>query len=428
MALLILCVVVWEISFAIGFLHHGFYTVAQYSYTNDIMNHKQWVANTEYNATTFLIGVGCIKCGSSSVHNFLYKYTAALDTSSHHWYMVAHETHYFEQCSTRYPNPFTWSNHDCSFENYIKSARIRFKMSAVNASRVIVCEKTPTYHYDDGSVYYLTMYAHVYNVKFYLLLRDPIQRLWSNLWMEAKGLCSARNQPFSKCIFWRETFRLNSSDISDAYVMNDRLGLLMKFYDKKYRASYQLLKALEIRDNENSNDQLNEDRIVHLYIKARYEHSIFYRSIYQNPILSCYYPILLMWKKYWKEWDQSAIFIQQPHLALHQRLKIIQTESVLDKGMGIEILQQLVCWILGGTEYEMDLNKCKAENPNMVNFNPKMKRIKQNAPDTVDVMDLSIANTLKRFYADCNQRLYMFLMQNPEFMLGQRPFTPWQDY
>ena len=106
-------------------------------------------------------------------------------------------------------------------------------MSQFNRSKLILMEKTATYHIYSQSAYYLTLYGHIYNIKLYLLLRNPVKRFWSNLWMQQNGRCTLGNKPL-ECTFWDESYRLNSSIIQHEHILSDRYMNIMKFYDKKY--------------------------------------------------------------------------------------------------------------------------------------------------------------------------------------------------
>lgn len=424
----------------IGILHAQTYKIVRNAYDNDINIHlDSMMSDSLYDSITFLIGIGCVKCGTSSflyrlrqstkILNNLYKSDTNYD---YYWYTSNWELHYFEEC----PKYLRESNFKrCSFDQYLNSFRINIEntMRETHRSKLILSEKTTSYYCRPGSAYYLTLYAHIYKIKFYLLLRNPIKRFWSNIWMEESAKC-VYYKPFLKCSFWDESYHLNSSSIKDEHIMSDRLMLEMSFYSKRYPSSYKLLQKIKTKpDDINNNDDINEDEIVELYIKAMYEHFIFHYSLYNNPILSCYYPMILMWNKYWNQWNNHPKFehFKQNGLQLSNNLRIIQTEEIFDIDKRSKVIQELMCWTVGDREYEMNLTKCKVEHNMLDTMESKMKdqkTIKSQshfAASEIDVMDLEIGSYLKDFYADCNQRLYWYIEKHPDFMLARHNFKKW---
>merc|ERR1711933_342091 len=108
-------------------------------------------------------------------------------------------------------------------------------------------------------------YAHLYDISFYVLLRNPIRRLWSGYWMSAvKG--NLEEDPVTKKAI---TNIYNQSDIHHIHLMNDKIQSDIDALSPNYLLFDELLSMIQIKNtNQSNNDDINEKDIVKLYIKV----------------------------------------------------------------------------------------------------------------------------------------------------------------
>ena len=290
----------------------------------------------------------------------------------------------------------------CNFDEYV--SLFDYAKGSKNFN-MILSEKTPSYFRYYHTCYSLSFYAHIYDISFYVFLRNPIKRTWSIYWMYAKMHHQGTNR----------------SNLIDIHTMNDKIQNDIDMFSQNYPLFQQLLSMMT-----DQNGTLDEFQLVQLYVRAAYDPY----SKFDIPFLisSCYYPQLLMWLYTFdhiipKDWNITKT------VKFHDRFKIIQSETMLRDPK--KTMKEFLCWMM-----KNDDRKCN-DIQNILNspsvtfgnglFSKKSTRTKvmSYSPNIVDVMDLSVSNSLHNLYQSCNQRLYDFLQNHNELLLPNSPFPSW---
>ena len=375
-----------------------------------------------------VIGLGAAKCGSSSMKRLLQlstpQYITKPLTKYKYRYIVHGETSYWLSCH-RQIHVYIYHAYQnltgCNFNEYYKRTLITPHLShhlhkfEGQYHRLIFMEKTPSYltHYQTPNI--LTHYANVYkNIYFYVLLRDPIKRLWSHYWMHYLKNTNSKLNPGKM----RDIHKMEEDILRDLEGIKTNMPLFMH-----------LLYLMQDRELA----EISKNDILQLYeMSQRKEMSILgdWNTEFPCILKSCYYPQLLNW---YNLMNNDELF--------QQRFRIIQTEWFVQNER--QTMNELLCWINGGEEYEYDLNECEKNEGGIPkdwkmrkNHKSKDSKDKKNtkemkeaswSPDIVNVLDLNVSNVLRPFFKDCNERLYDFIDQHPKIVLGNRPFVRFED-
>ena len=370
--------------------------------------------DTHFSKFKTVIGLGAAKCASTTLKRILQLSTPQYIGRPYHKYkyryIVTGETNYWLTCHRhigKYLIDSFQNLSGCNFNEYYNRILITPHLSHYlprfegEWDRLIFMEKTPSYftYYQTSNI--LTHYANIHkNIYFYVLLRDPIKRLWSHYWMHY-----LRNQPL----------KLNPGSILDIYKMENII--LNDLNDM--RTNYPLfMRLLSLLKNETSSE-ISRNDILELYdLSQRNEMTIYGSWNEEFPCIlkSCYYPILLNWYSLM----EKELF--------EQRFRIIQTEWFVENQQQTVI--ELLCWVNGGEEYEYDMTKCERNEGGIPKefanrrrkYVGKMKHAAW-SPDIVDVLQLNVSKVLQPFFRDCNHRLYDFINKHPKIVLGNRPFV-----
>ena len=127
-----------------------------------------------------IIGIGCIKCGSTYFNSMLARTTRYWEknnaNSNYHFVFKPDEAHYFDKCD------------NCTFNGYLElllqsQGRNDPLQQKSNTKLWIFGEKTVTYFDNYNTAHLLSFYAHQYDIYLYVVLRNPVKQLWSHLWM-----------------------------------------------------------------------------------------------------------------------------------------------------------------------------------------------------------------------------------------------------
>merc|ERR1719362_2042855 len=116
------------------------------------------------------------------------------------------EMHFWDKCE------------GCNFNEYIMRFiedypnYLNYYNQHKDVDNIIFTEKSPTYIRVHHAAYSLSYYAHLYDISFYVLLRDPIRRVWSGYWMSAvRGHLDETTNIY------------NQSDIHHIQLMNNKI-------------------------------------------------------------------------------------------------------------------------------------------------------------------------------------------------------------
>ena len=378
-----------------------------------------------YDNFTLFIGLGAQKCASTYFQQLLnHSMTFIIHRKQNFGSncLIKQELHYWDDCIITQYVPSTiqklneyiniieqkrLKNKDqmhCDFNQYLAL----FHRNTTNVSNVILSEKTPSYFRYYHSCYSLSFYAHLYDISFYVFLRNPIKRVWSMYWMYAKTHKQS----------------LDPNHIKDIQLMSNKIQNDIDTLQHDYPLFNRLLSMMNIKHDTNNNHDIDEMEIVQLYIKAVYDPY----SKFDIPFLmiSCYYPQLLMWMYTFnhiipKDWNLNT------NKRIQNRLKVLQSEIMLQDPKNT--MKEFVCWMMKNDKRKCDEIQNLLDGPSAkmsLFHNFKLKRkVETYSPNIVDVMNLSISHSLQTFYKHCNQRLYWFLQEHNDLLLPNNPFPPW---
>eukprot|EP01083_Nonionella_stella_P144820 452789_1 len=383
----------------IGFIviyYYAFSAVELLNYSTITVSIPSHFSSTFETPPKIVIGLGAAKT-SSSTFNYVLHYTTRVARFDPHpyKYIIKGETSYWLSCHVHIGqylvNTYIKKLSGCNLDEYYHKVLIRNRhMDVMESDQLILMEKTPSYltHYNTAKM--LTHYAKQYqNIYFYVLLRDPIKRLWSHYWMRyAKNLKQTK-------ITVHQMENIISNDLAQVKT--------------KYPLFMQLMRGLK------NKSAMNE--ILRLYEASQTQEMTVYNEWdmgFHCILKSCYFPIILHW---------FSLLNSHNDYVFEKRFRILQTEYFVEHQA--ETIHQLLCWINGGMEYEYNASKCRQNEAGIPKRHAKYKKNIKRAswsPKGIDVKQLNISNALAVFYGDCNQRLYHFLEMYPTSVLGKRPF------
>ncbi|ETO22506.1 hypothetical protein RFI_14691, partial [Reticulomyxa filosa] len=135
---------------------------------------------------TLIVGLGCKKCGTSSFRQYVQQITSATYTPG----IVLNEIHYWDSCQAFFNSKDLQLPILCSFADYLRYMFLtRGQVSKINRIMQFFFEKSPTYLTSPSTaislLYYIhfftpAMVSHLFQFKIFVLLRDPVKRLWSD--------------------------------------------------------------------------------------------------------------------------------------------------------------------------------------------------------------------------------------------------------
>ena len=402
--------------------------------TEESINYHLHTKNMIPSNITFklLIGIGGVKCGTTYFELLLHE--AAFHLSPQHLkkfeYHIHKETHYFTH-PERLPYDDKWL---CSFPNYLDvllNNAIRTDFAALphtdNDKTVILADKVPIYFQNQLASNLLTFYANLYNdkLKFWILLRNPVKRVWSNMWMITKNNCLDhvwRGVLFSEKLCFSlidNKYGLSKYNKEHLKIMQNEAIKLIETSEYSQPLLYKLIKMVS------SDDYMDKDwELIDLIHQIQHDKIHYYTDF--ALVQSCYYPLVLMWYKKYEKYCQQ-IYGDKCKNDFDDKFKIIQSESMFENPM--EIAQEILCW-------RLEIPDCTKRNnvywsdsvKDEVVELMKHKARQRQAPSGFDVMDVKISNMsliLKEFYEPCNKRLFTFLEKHPKILLKNSKPLPW---
>ena len=377
---------------------------------------------------TFLIGLSPNKCGSSYLIRLLDRFLRKLK-----YEVISHRAHfelkYWDYCplfdsippwTTQYYKDWLKNTDqadkierlstNCSFDGYLQkfvegSTRDKSLLNKylhnVSRDHLYLLEKTPTYIRYYHSLYLLSEYAHsMRTLYFYISLRNPNDRLWSNYWMDYQ-------------------WKYNASDPSHIQSM---IRLIEDEVDRFPNAHSKYQRVLDAIKMENGPD-IDELNVVQLWKEATYDLWSNFDGDLSTPhftiqmpriAVSCYYPQILTLYHTFNE----VKIRRNSSVELQDRLRIFQFEWIKRRKQGgIGIIQDLLVWL----QEEMYGNGMQIvkrfQSESMRRSSVSLAGKSSFKPQHFNFGETELITKLDAFYSDCNLRLYSFLKKHSELIL-----------
>ncbi|ETO18194.1 hypothetical protein RFI_19084 [Reticulomyxa filosa] len=322
----------------------------------------------------------------------------------------------------------TRSSHykQCTFEEYV-SLWETIAYNWEQHKHVVLVEKTPTYMRDPSGMQLLSYFASQHRIKFYICLRNPVSRTWSHVWFT----CKNRQQ---RCQYTGENVIASLENV---------LYHKIKHYSHDF---YQLFDMINGEEGTDGNDNF-VTYIIQLYtnayynfvfemdtIKERLATNDFYgntnnqhlhhfqtstRLPYKRAIASlftsCYYPQIVMIYSYLRKYGLVG--------ESNNVLKIFQMEKVYTNYSALVF--DLKCWIWDEllkypiyASHNRSFPTCQHE---FVTLPQDMLLIPSRSPhpgDYAGKITPSLHRNLFLFFQRCNSRLDHFLKSQPHLVLN----------
>ena len=318
----------------------------------------------------------------------------------------------FDNCSFKYYlDTFLDRNiKHLNFMSYTKQQNHRINKQDYydNYEYIVLIDKDSSYFDNYHVSFLLTNYAKFKYIplRFYVLWRDPIQRIWSQYW--------------ATC---REYKDISSTSSSCQYNNTEMNLIIQQDIDKFPVINPDYYQILTILNETHDIDQIDTDSILNIMSYASYrfgqtQNNViinFFDKMAFNPFMkSCYFNQLFMW---YSMYNQSEFY----HI-----LKIIPSEYMYDNPRDIQ--WRLKCWGYFGGDYDLDDNKdkCKQNGEYKIKLNTKIAHIQYNKATGNNRISIVVKENLNNLLAGCNRLLFKFLNKNPQFILGQKlEFFSW---
>ena len=397
------------------------------------------------------VGTTFIKFCMDNIYKelFGYNYIAEMEVKYWHWCGLPVSSNIvskFQKDTTQNIDSYKCNLHDyltTSFETKIKNALSKRKKKAKakakdkannrssnnnnnnnnnNTDLFIFAEKSPAYFHNYQSCYYLLHNSIEFDPKtiyFYMLLRHPVSRVWSQYWMYLR----------------RKGFNKNNKN-NDVNRMIDRITNDINEFDTKYPLLSNIMSLIKQESMKNS-DKYNPMGDINRLIADKYMRATFniYQIFYESYIFSsCYYAPVLMWYHVFHsiaDKDTSLTNNGKKKHRLRDRLRIIQSEYAFSHLN--QTFFDLTKWIFfedndDDKVYVVD-NVTLTDVKRVVNDKDSL-RLRKNqhsgsfAPEDFDIFDYDVANDLTKFFEPCNQLLYRFVAQHRDLLIGE--FVEWK--
>eukprot|EP01083_Nonionella_stella_P039658 107852_1 len=391
-------------------------------YHLNLSKQNMHIADTHFK---ILIGIGAVKCGTTYFQKLFREsiYYLPIHHTQQFAYHIHGETHYFTNC------------HRCTFKDYYELLMQGTPANNTHNKQMILSEKTPIYLHNQLASNLLTFYSNLYhkNIYFYIILRNPVNRFWSNMWMITKNNC-IDNVPNHDNIFTKlclslidSKYGLNKQNTKHIAIMQKEAMQLIANSRNTQPLMYELVQILSKVSKVsrvNPLDDTKQWQIIDIVHQIQHDKMHYYSDFVM--LQSCYFPLLLMWFKKYEKYKMKLNGIND----FDDRFRIIQSEIIFENPY--KTLQELVCWVVGsemvsecereyGIHWDMDAR-------HKIDIEMRFEFKQQQAPSDVDVMDTHISNfsvVLKEFYNPCNDRLYEFLAMHKKIILGSMQLERW---
>ena len=320
-------------------------------------------------------------------------------------YISYDETEFFRQCLDPQKIEF-----QCSMDSYLKNIfieSINNNYNNINNTKLLLFEKTSSYIRTFHSSYFLSYFSYIYNMYFYVIIRNPLKRIFSQIYHDWMFLEGYETNPDLEYV--------------SKYIMSS-----INNFGNVYPLFNNILNELKITNlTNNNNDDLNIAKIIKLYEYGFYKY--WNKSSDKMPalFLSCYLPQIFVWKNAWNNIPIHFNLNIKKTIKFEDRFKIILSEDLflnpIDKAI------KLISWITNTNNIKYQYDKFKLnfktleskfdikKHQNIRGYYAGQKR--NTAPKNIDPFQLDFASELNSFYNDSYQRLLWFLRDNPELLL-----------
>eukprot|EP01083_Nonionella_stella_P031995 87580_1 len=367
---------------------------------------------------TFLVGIGSKKVGSTYFTTVTMP--IALDWMKQD-YIIFDETELWRHClyADRYRNEYncTISDYLKRFDNRLKDKKGRHsKGSKLYLSKTIgstdhmlLYEDTASYIRTFHASYFLVHLSYKYTVMFYVIIRNPITRVYSHVYHD-----------------WVHALPHHRKGTLTPELASQNIISAVQDFATEHPLWYIIWKAFEItNETQGNNDDMNATRITELYEHAFYQYWPD-RAKWIPPIfISCYLPQIMVWMHLFNV-EIPHQFGYKPKL-FADHFKIILTEEIWRDPINKSIA--LIAWstqrdtqkdhdmfgALLNTQYEELVHHFDVKTHKNILGAAQGKKL-HFAPRT-DPLQLDFAPILTTFYADMQQRLLWFLRDHPELKL-----------
>ena len=376
-----------------------------------------WMNNSVKNQNFFfLVGISPNKCASSSVYHALKKSLHELHVQYNIFYPVPGihpELKYWDRCIP--PTSCSWTDYLKLFSHKNNDNVNVFNSSNYNSNltfKYILYEKTTSLLRYYHAAYLLSGYSDIHNMYFYISLRNPINRAWSEYWMHLRHYFNRSDEKDIAQMIGKIFYDFNS--FSSNYPKYNKVlnAIRHNDIDEKYviklwiDASYDLLNNLEF-------NELNEkeyDILVNGVLNG--QHSPLHMP---TSIIGCYYPQILMWYHIFKSSFNGIINVSD-------RIKIFQMEWIAKYGID-KILKQLLLWIDNDKPNKSIIGAYFDQYSNdRHHFSFGHRHRSSWIPHSIQIQNITLKRKLNDFYSVCNHGLYRFLQQHPDLLLLNHTF------
>ena len=393
-------------------------------FTIDFHIRSQPNVSSHFPPFKLLIGIGAVKCGTTYFQKLLRKAVTHLSDAhlQHFEYAIHGETHFFTECDSWFQRS---SRPMCTLAEYLSLLTKHTNLSALNNKTLILSEKTPIYFQNGVASKLLPFYANLNaqpcrRLFFFVLLRHPVRRLWSNMWMLTRRHC-VDNAPNHANVFAKlclsvvdAKYGLDKGSARDVRIMQREAVRLVE-----HSAAWQPLMHRLIALVASDDFAQRESEMIATVRAMQHDKAHYYADFAM--LHSCYYPLIAMWRSHFVRY-----FEQLPgKYGFEDAFRVIQSELMFEDPY--RTMQALLCWVEGVCEGEVFWTG-EAQREMDVDMRYAFKQ--NQAPKDFDVMhvDASVSNVsrvLMQFYAPCNERLYLFLEQHPRVVLSDAGFRRW---
>ncbi|ETO09152.1 hypothetical protein RFI_28234 [Reticulomyxa filosa] len=388
-----------------------------------------------------LIGLGCKKCGSSTLHGYITKllrvHTSLVTANKAHLFG---ELHYWDRTCKKQHNSSSvspWIVTNCSFIDYLTVQHLRGGTADHTTETLtryeIFAEKSPSYIASPITAMALCYYANLmqsyhYPLKFIVIFRDPSTRLWSDFYQTFTKYYdpSYFYFPFTQLFFFifKKLYELQSKfeiEISDHVEQMEK----MKKWDSskaallfipqlkgmwKIRQLLTHISLLEemglskqhIKETETETDGSLEFTTIQLWIDVFDTLSMFTKDIFNDKLFTfargCYYPQLLLY-----------LTLLSPEFIRTGALKVVQLEHLT--AYHTEYTQHFISWL--GLRSHLTVP----------NFNVTITSAGHKAKSPIPLQTQSL---LRGYYLQCNNQLFTLLNKHkPYLFFLNNSFLEW---
>lgn len=356
----------------------------------------------------------------------------------------------------------------CSWKSYIESGW-KFSIDdkdqdddtySESSTNNFFHEKTVGYYYAPTAAMSLAFYSNYFNnnnnlnqkvVYFYLLLRNPVQRAYSQTYFfcymcqtnlvekylfERMKYLKNSHEYFKTMFDYLKNFnpkKIIGSDIEkekiiiSSYINGFNSEFINNYFLKSFDSKYKHIQRKIEKDKNNMNRTMTDKE--YFYFKKRSTTKMFLPLI-----ASCYYPPIAMLLHFYndinKNNDKNNKMMRKTKNDIN--LKIIQYDTNMTRNLEYksDIFNYFFCWIYGDNNNQCT-KKLKQFKLSIKDEKLKTRNFKHKYYHSISLHDNSkriyrpkhiakkLRNKLRKFYYHCNEYLYQLIENNQHLLLGR---------